>query len=338
VVTITPTVTISAFSPATSIRWQGAGIVTTTTTASNNSSAIVYSLDGASLTGGNTINSSTGAVTYVASWSGTTTITANANGCNGPATTTHIVTSVPVIKVQLSVFLEASYNIGTELINTSLLNASLIPLSQPFNTAPWDYLGTENAVSIPSHVVDWILVELRQATSPELATSSTILAKRAAFLKSDGSIVDLDGTSAVQFNNSTVGNGKNLYVVIRHRNHLAIMSASGAILTGDAYSYNFTTGLAQAFGGGNGYKQIGTGKYAMVAGDIDQDGNIFVSDYNRWAIGFGTTNGYFYSDLDMDGNVFVSDYNKWAINFGSTIDSGLKSAPIRPKYVSCVPK
>ena len=92
-ITVTPTVTIAAFSPATSIRCQGEGTVTTTTTASHNSAAIVYSLDGASLTGGNTINASSGAVTYAADWSGATTITASAEGCNGPATTTHLVTT-----------------------------------------------------------------------------------------------------------------------------------------------------------------------------------------------------------------------------------------------------
>ena len=91
VVTITPTVTINAFSPATSTRCQGAGTVTTTTTA-NNTTGITYSLDAASISGGNTIVAATGAVTYAAGWSGTTTITASAAGCNGPATTTHVVT------------------------------------------------------------------------------------------------------------------------------------------------------------------------------------------------------------------------------------------------------
>ena len=36
------------------------------------------------LAGGNTINASTGAVTYAAGWSGTSIITATATGCNGP--------------------------------------------------------------------------------------------------------------------------------------------------------------------------------------------------------------------------------------------------------------
>gem|GEM_PF-2442844 len=98
VVTITPTVTVNAFSPATSTRCQGAGSVTYTTTA-NNSTGITYSLDAASIAGGVTIVAGTGAVTYPAAWNGTTTITASAAGCNGPATTTHVVTVYPLPSV-----------------------------------------------------------------------------------------------------------------------------------------------------------------------------------------------------------------------------------------------
>ncbi|MCE2743086.1 MAG: hypothetical protein LW701_05925, partial [Fluviicola sp.] len=91
--TVTPTVTINAFSPATSTRCQGAATVTTTTTATN-STGITYSLDATTLAfSGNSINASTGAVTYAAGWSGTTTITASAAGCSGPVTTTHVVTT-----------------------------------------------------------------------------------------------------------------------------------------------------------------------------------------------------------------------------------------------------
>jgi len=88
-------VTIDAFSPATSTRCQGSGNVTYTTTATN-STGITYSLDAASTAGGNTINTATGEVTYAAGWSGTTTITASAAGCNGPATTDHVVTVNPL--------------------------------------------------------------------------------------------------------------------------------------------------------------------------------------------------------------------------------------------------
>ena len=150
--------------------------------------------------------------------------------------------------------------------------------------------------------------------------------------------MDVDG-NVLAFDGYSVGSGNDLYVVVRHRNHLAVMSATGALfdnLTG-VYSYDFTTGLAKAYGGGNGYKAV-NGTYAMVVGDINQDGNIFVTDYNIWATGFGATNGYFNTDLNMDGNAFVTDYNKWAINFGSVIDLGLKSAQTHSKYFSVVPE
>ncbi|MCB0744556.1 MAG: hypothetical protein KDC67_11675, partial [Ignavibacteriae bacterium] len=48
------------------------------------------------------------------------------------------------------------------------------------------------------------------------------VATRAALLKSDGSIVDIDGNSAVSFNGITSGN---YYVVVYHRNHLPIISS-----------------------------------------------------------------------------------------------------------------
>ncbi len=90
-VTITPTVGVPVFAlGATSTRCQGAGVETYTATAAN-SSALTYSLDAASLAGGNTITAGTGAVSYSAGWSGTTFVTVNATGCNGPASAVHTI-------------------------------------------------------------------------------------------------------------------------------------------------------------------------------------------------------------------------------------------------------
>jgi len=98
-VTITPTVDTPVFTlGTTSSRCQGAGTVTYTAT-STNTTGITYSLDAASLTGGNTINTSTGTVIYAGTWNGISTITASADGCNGPETTSHIVIVNPLPKV-----------------------------------------------------------------------------------------------------------------------------------------------------------------------------------------------------------------------------------------------
>ena len=62
-----------------------------------NSLNIVYSLDSASLAAGNSINPSTGAVTWAGTWLGTTTVTATANGCNGPQIATHEITTIELL-------------------------------------------------------------------------------------------------------------------------------------------------------------------------------------------------------------------------------------------------
>ncbi|MCP9754658.1 DUF11 domain-containing protein, partial [Lacihabitans sp. CCS-44] len=96
-VTITPSVETPIFGiGASSIRCQGLGNITYTATAIN-ATGISYSLNTASLTAGNTINNLTGEVNYVAGWSGTSTITATATGCNGPKTANHTVTITPTV-------------------------------------------------------------------------------------------------------------------------------------------------------------------------------------------------------------------------------------------------
>jgi len=93
-VIITPTVGTPVFDlGSTSNRCQGAEAVNYTATATN-STGITYTLDASSLAAENTIDSSTGEVTYSADWTGTSTITVSAIGCNGPKTAAHIVTTI----------------------------------------------------------------------------------------------------------------------------------------------------------------------------------------------------------------------------------------------------
>ncbi len=66
-------------------------------------------------------------------------------------------------------------------------------------------------------IVDWVLLELRDATD-----NTQIVATRSALLQRDGDVVDVDGKSAVRFDGLSAGN---YYVVVRHRNHLGVMTA-----------------------------------------------------------------------------------------------------------------
>jgi hypothetical protein len=199
----------------------------------------------------------------------------------------------PDIALDLTVFLEGPFN-GSQM-NANLGN--LIPLNQPFNGLPWNYNGTESVGTIPANVVDWVLVELRSAASAGAATGATMVDRQAAFLLADGSIVGLDGSSNLTFPNSIT---EQLFVVIRHRNHLGIMSANAVVPTGGIHSYNFSTGSAQVHGGTNACKQLASGIWGMISGDGNRDGIVGMDDKSGlWSPQAGTE-GYIYSDYNLD--------------------------------------
>lgn len=230
-----------------------------------------------------------------------------------------------------TVLLEGCYA-GSNSMST-LLN-TFIPHTQPYSASPWNYTGTETVIDMPANTVDWVLVELRQAASPELAMQTTILSgwPKAMLLMQDGSIKDVDGSSPLMGS----ATGDNLYIVIRHRNHLDLMSSAPLTLSGNTYTYNFTDALTKAYGAGAGYKQIATGVFGMVAGDGDADGSIFMSDRTLWRSNLGISSSYQSTDFDMDGNSFMSDRAVWRGNLGV---SNPASQPLNsPIYKSQVPR
>jgi len=205
-------------------------------------------------------------------------------------------------------------------MNTDLnANPELIeglPNSQPYNVSPWNYTGSESVAAIPNtDVVDWVLIELHDATDASSVSSSTIMGRYASFLKKDGSIVDLDGNSNQLFSNSAT---QQLFVVLKHRNHLGILSASSLNEFGGIYYYDFTTPSGQAYGT-DAQKSLGGGVYGLYGGDGNADGDVNTDDKSIWTIQAGTQ-GYKSADFDMNGQVSNSDKNdKWIINTGKSL-------------------
>jgi hypothetical protein len=203
---------------------------------------------------------------------------------------------LPFAMVNTKVWLEGAFSAGS--MSTALRTAGYIPTSQPYNTAPWNYTGSENVTSIPADVVDWVLVELRTGTA-----ASTKVATRAAFVKNDGSVVDLNGTSTLGFSGRAAGH---YYIVIRQRNHLAVMSAGAVALSASSSLYDFTTGSGQYYGGVNAAKDLGSGVWGMIAGDVDGNGGIGASDLISVLAAVGSL-AYDINDVDMNGGVGASD-------------------------------
>jgi len=218
-------------------------------------------------------------------------------------------TSSSVLKLNVKVYLAGCYNNGS--MNTDLLAKGFLPTKQPYSSPPWNYPGNETLSSIPANMVDWILIELRSDTS-----GNSTIARRAAILLDNGTVVDLDGKSAVSFNNLLPGY---YYIVLKHRNHLSVMSSIKVNFNQSITNYDFTTSESVAYGE-NPMENLGNNIYGMYSGDANGDGVISQSDMlNFWLPQFmNGLDGYNSADFNLDGSVTASDNNiYWQSNVGN---------------------
>ena len=141
--------------------------------------------------------------------------------------------------LKVKIFLEGAYNSTSHQMDANLGNN--IPKTSPYPEDP----RTVN--SIPSNVVDWVLIQLRTTAD------GTAVVSKSAFINKDGRIVADDGsTGEIEL---TAAEG-NYYIVIKHRNHLAVMSKNQVSLNATTSTlYDFTTGSDKFYGSG-GAKQL----------------------------------------------------------------------------------
>lgn len=232
----------------------------------------------------------------------------NAGGCAIYSTATAVAQSTASCGVvaQVRLLLEGPYSAGTGTMGTSLRTSGLLPRTQPFNVTPWNYGGSESLPQIsdlPTGTVDWVLVELRDG-------ANVLVASRAALLQSNGSVLDIDGTNGVRF--SAVSSGS-YNIVVRSRNHLAVMSAAAVSLP-NASQYDFTV-ASNVLGGAGQVKSLAAGVYGLLSGDFYADGVIALADFNSW-IGTGAlpVNQYSNRDVNYDGQVTVGDFSLYRPN------------------------
>jgi hypothetical protein len=213
----------------------------------------------------------------------------------------------------IKVMLEGPFN-GTEM-NTDLFNLGLLPVDQPFNTAPWFYDGMETLTATPIvGVVDWVYLEFRETDGDaSTATPDKFLDHQAAVVLSNGSIRRPDGVSLVLYTGNITDD---LYLIVYHRNHLPVMSASPLYFDFGVYEYDFTTALSGAYQ--NGQKSIGGGLFGMFGGNSDGNGIIDDDDKDlNWSAEAGNA-GYHAADLNLDGQVNNQDKDDlWVPNLGA---------------------
>jgi hypothetical protein len=220
--------------------------------------------------------------------------------------------------LDVTIFLEGPYDLYNDAMQTGLHSAGLLPLSQPYNIIPWNYPGTEQVTNVPTGVVDWVLVELRDAIDASSANELTTISLQAAFLLGDGSVRALDGVSLLSLGGLTVQH--NLFCIIRHRNHLDVMSSTGLVLAGGVYAYDFSDDMTKAYGSSAGYKQLNMTppRFGMIAGDGKADGMVNTDDKDLPWVEYAGKKGYLPGDYNLNGQVDNLDKNDlWMINIGT---------------------
>ena len=232
---------------------------------------------------------------------------------------THMDIEVPpdTFAVYVKVVLEGAFSPGEGTVMHTHLHP-YIPLSQPYapdlpyfgNPSPrWYYEGEESVEAIPESVVDWLLLEIRDAPSASQANAGTVVARKAVFLHKYGQITCVHG-DLPQFN---VTIEHELFVVVYHRNHLAIMSSGPLPVHYNVYEWDFVSEQKKAYVNPerssyqNGQKDLGGGFFGMYGGDGDGDGQVLLQDLLNVLNPQSGQSGYSAADFDLDGQVLLQD-------------------------------
>ncbi|CAH0997759.1 hypothetical protein EMA8858_03893 [Emticicia aquatica] len=208
------------------------------------------------------------------------------------------------------------------LMRDNLRSLNLIPTNEPYTALGFTTPAIPSSTVSPSvlsvtgtnAIIDWVLVELRNATTP-----TTVIARKAALIQADGDVVDTDGISPVSFG-VTDGNYK---IAVLHRNHLGVMTAGNLALTSTTTLVDFTS-LSTLVNGTNAQATI-SGKNYLWAGNANVNTTVIAqgASSDRSTVtstvisASGNTNGvntyivsgYKNTDVNMDGKTIAQGLN-----------------------------
>ena len=203
---------------------------------------------------------------------------------------------------------------GIGIMNDDLRSGGLIPLMEPYTamgfTLDEPATTTTQALTwtLSTAIVDWVMLELRDATD-----ATEVVGRRAALIRRDGKVVAVDGVSTVGF---CVPNG-NYYVVVRHRNHLAVMTAAPIALTATATLIDFTDPATLVYGT-DARVQLDN-EMALWQGNVfpntmvsytgtDNDRDLILSRIGG-VVPTNSVTGYWPEDVNLDGVVRYTGVN-----------------------------
>lgn len=235
-------------------------------------------------------------------------------------------TTLPCIELFLRVNLEGAYDTSANMMTGHLYSNAVLPAGQPYNLPPWNYQGTEGAGwtinDYPTFSVDWVLVSLR--TTPDVSSE---VYRAAGVLRQNGQISF--GATNSNCHPGELHNNAGYYVVVEHRNHMGVMSATPALFNGLRLQYNFRNRDSYKTGTSQGQKLLKQPNvYGMYCGDMDQTDfpsyDINGQDKWLWVQNNGNYSDYNVGDMNLDNDVNGADRILWSRN------SGVFSAVTKP--------
>ncbi len=202
--------------------------------------------------------------------------------------------------LDLRLFLDGPYQAGG--MRADLGTAGLLPATDPYGmnaqAAP-DVLARQGMTA----PVDWALVELRNNADP-----TQIVATRAVLVQRSGNVMMPAGEQTVTF--PSVPDGS-YHVVVRHRNHLGVMTYQPMLLGAPGTLLDLTVPGTATYG--TDARRDRSGVMVLWAGDVTGEGTIKYAggnnDRDPILVGVGgvvptaTAPGYLDEDVNLDGVV-----------------------------------
>lgn len=213
------------------------------------------------------------------------------------------------VTLHLRAMLQGPYDPASGRMRDDLRALGLLPLNEPYTALGLPTVGANPSGTIPpaalqvtgpNAIVDWVRIELRDASSP-----ATVVASCNALVQRDGDIVSTDGVSVP----SILVDHPSCYLALRHRNHFGVMTAQPLDVSGSAITVDLSS-PAQACYGTNARVDEG-GVLALVAGNTNLDSLLkyvgFANDRDPILVAVGgsvptrTVTAYALTDVNLDG-------------------------------------
>lgn len=209
----------------------------------------------------------------------------------------------------LTILLQGYFDAGQ--MHNNLPLSTYFPFVEPYTNLGYTHVKgggeTLNPNADLTQLTDWVFLELRPACNPQ-----KVAATRSVLVKRNGQVVTTSNEDQIEFK---IPKG-NYYLVVRHRNHLDLVTATPVFLDEMSGLYDFTD-LANpiAKGGVQAAKTINNQLW-MFSGDVDNQQDINNIDFMKINLNQGTAG---YKSEDLNGDVIVDGQDidlYWKKNVG----------------------